>query len=139
MNAYLFDIFHPLFIGPDFIEPRLEIGPVPVAVHHQIEFDIGSGRQAQAALREIGTAENGVVAPAVVDVVELAVQKIRLADRPDFGLGAQLVRTVPGHGFLLQPMGQRQAFTSMLNALGSVLSGSSAVMKLGSPNRKRSP
>lgn len=103
-----FDIFYQRLVVPEFVKPGFELSPVAVAVHHHVEFDIGLVGQPQAALGEVGTAQQRVFAVAVINVVELAVQQVGFADRADVNLGSNPLRAAPGNVALLQAVGQRQ-------------------------------
>jgi hypothetical protein len=99
------------------IEPFLEFGPVTITIDNQVEFDVGGCRQAQAAPGEVGTAKNRVLAPAIIDVIQLAVQQVGLPDRANLYLVAHPGGATAGDFLLLQPIGQFQALVFDLEGL----------------------
>ena len=67
-------IFYQPGIVPECVKPLFQVGAVAVTINNQIEFNVGRVGQAQPTAREVGAAQQGVFALAIVNVVELAMQ-----------------------------------------------------------------
>ena len=105
-----FDIFNQRGVVPQLVKPEFEVGPVTVAIYHHVELDVGNAGQPQPPACEVGAAHQRVLALAVVDVIELAVQQVALPDRADFDLAGNPFGAAAGDFFLLQAVGQLKAF-----------------------------
>ena len=74
------DVRYELLVAPYRIEPCLEVRAISIAVNNEIQLNVRRGRYAQATTREIGTPDNGVLTPAVVDVIHFTMDKVRIAN-----------------------------------------------------------
>ena len=106
----LLDVLDEALVVPDLSEPSFQILPVAGAVDDQVEFEVVvAGAEPQPGDGEVGAAQDGLLDPVVVDVVELAMEQIGLADRPDVGLACDPLGALARDSLLLKAVGERQA------------------------------
>lgn len=103
----------PRRVVPQLIEPPLEILPVAVVVHDQVEFDIIVGRsKAETAGGEIGAAEDSAPNFPAADVRHFAMQKSGFCNRANFDFFAYPCGAGAGEIALVEPAGERQTIVT---------------------------
>lgn len=104
------DIRYKAFVVPNLIEPRSQVAAVAIAVHLQVQFDVViGGAETEAADREIGAADEGILQAVMADVVHLAMKEVGLSYGADRDLGSDPIGALAGHAFLFQAVGELQA------------------------------